>query len=63
MITNLHEALIAKNKKLNIMIKNIYGFAVCLEDIDWIINEAESIMKDYIHCIEGKGRTPHRIQI
>ena len=63
MVTNLHEALIAKNKKLNVMIKNIYGFAVCLEDIDWIINEAESIIKDYIHSIEGKGRTPHRIQI
>lgn len=61
--SSLHESLIAKNKKLNVMIKNVYSFAVCLEDIDWIINEAEGIIKDYIHTIEGKGRTPHRIQI
>ena len=60
---SLHESLIAKNKKLNVMIKNVYSFAVCLEDIDWIINEAEAIIKDYIHTIEGKGKTPHRIQI
>ena len=51
MITQLHETLIAKNKKLNIMIKNVYSFAICLEDIDWIIKEAETIIRDYIHSI------------
>lgn len=63
MISNLQENLIAKNKKLAVMVKSIHSLGVCLEDLDWIINEAESIIKNFIQNMGNKARSPHRFQI
>lgn len=61
--SSLHETLISKNMKLNTMIRNIHSFAVCLEDLDWVVHEAESIMRGFIEKMGKPKRTAHRIQI
>lgn len=59
----LHETLLAKNKKLSIMIRTVHSYMTSLEELDWIMIETEKIMRDYIDSTADKAGPGHRILI
>ena len=49
--------------KLNIMIRNLHSFATSIEEIDWILLEAEKIMSTYMKTTIDSNNQSNKIQV
>lgn len=49
--------------KLNMMIRNLHSFATSIEELDWILVEAEKIISSYIKMTVDEKYTSNKIQV
>lgn len=55
--------MIAKNKKLSMMIRTVHTYMTNIEEVDWIMTETEKIMKAYLKNTVEKAGVAHKMQI
>ena len=45
---DVHTALMDKSMKLNMMYKDVYHFAICVDELKWLLTEGDSLIKSYL---------------